>query len=63
MNLYTTGEGEAPPAPLTDYSPEGCYTDSVADRALKGSTIAGDDMTIEKCSTTCLGYTWFGLEL
>lgn len=62
LNVYTTGEGEAPTEPEATYARQACYTDSVVSRALTGKQLFTDDMTIEKCSATCKGFTFFGLE-
>ena len=64
LNVYTTGEGEAPIVPevFLTYARKGCYTDSVASRALTEKVIGVDDMSIEKCAANCAGFTWFGVE-
>ncbi|KAG8813333.1 hypothetical protein FRC19_002474, partial [Serendipita sp. 401] len=47
-----------------DWSSQGCYTDSVGDRALPTQVFVDGDMTIEKCTAKCLaqGFHYAGLE-
>ncbi|MCJ1427052.1 hypothetical protein MMC29_004955 [Sticta canariensis] len=40
----------------------GCYTEDTAGRALTGSTLANNDMTVEKCAAFCAAYTYMGIE-
>ncbi|KAG8775809.1 hypothetical protein FRC15_000307, partial [Serendipita sp. 397] len=47
-----------------DWSGQGCYTDSVGDRALPTQVFVDGDMTIEKCTAKCLaqGFPYAGVE-
>lgn len=41
----------------------GCYSDSVASRALTGYTLNGNSQeTVESCASLCSGYAYFGVE-
>ncbi|KAI9774328.1 MAG: hypothetical protein M1840_004222 [Geoglossum simile] len=44
------------------YAFQGCYTEATNGRALTGKAVAADTMTIESCATTCVGFSWFGVE-
>jgi len=41
---------------------QGCYSDSVTNRALKAGYLAGPDMTYEVCAAHCTGHGYFGVE-
>jgi hypothetical protein len=65
MRLSVYGPvGAAPSTPdaVGDFGYEGCYTDSIALRALSGFTLTTADMTPTSCATICAEYTYFGLE-
>ncbi|KAL8691510.1 MAG: hypothetical protein Q9218_003276 [Villophora microphyllina] len=46
----------------TSYASQGCYTEATNGRALVEKTYYDDAMTIDKCSTACAGFNYFGLE-
>jgi len=50
------------PETVGSYSWYGCMTDEIEDRALTGSYVGDDDMTLETCATICSGYQYFGCE-
>ena len=54
---FGSGDPEPP-----NFSYEGCFTDSVAERAFTGAAFADDEMTIEDCAKSCESYRFFGLE-
>jgi hypothetical protein len=58
----STAAGPSHPEEVGDYTFYGCYTDSVANRALNGAFWASGDMTLEACAAFCSGYTYFGTE-
>ncbi|PSN72640.1 WSC-domain-containing protein [Corynespora cassiicola Philippines] len=64
MNLYEFGLDDPQPAILTGWQPQGCYTDSVAGRALLVGGIVDGAMTNAKCYAACerQGYTIAGTE-
>ncbi len=76
MRLSVYGPvGAAPPAPTATGEPttsnpaavgnfnyDGCYTDSIAQRVLTGSTITSPDMTLAACAAICADYKFFGVE-
>ncbi len=41
---------------------QGCYTDSVAQRAFTGAASVDSAMTIEKCGASCSKFQYFGVE-
>ncbi|KAI1964730.1 hypothetical protein LOZ58_001418 [Ophidiomyces ophidiicola] len=52
--------GEEPPPPA--YTFEGCFTDSLAARALTGAASVDPQMTIARCAASCAAFQFFGLE-
>ena len=40
----------------------GCYTEATTGRALSGTTIANNAITVEKCAAFCAAYTYMGIE-
>lgn len=69
LNLYEFGAAPVPETPLeTAYSRDGCYSEAYlsplaqGQRTLTSKQYFDDAMTVEKCATTCAGYTYFGLE-
>lgn len=68
LNLYEFEAKSIDEPTETKYAREGCYTEAYTSpvgqglRTLTGKSYFDDSMTVEKCSTACAGYTWFGLE-
>lgn len=50
------------PAILGSYNYLGCYTEATNARALAGASYPNDDMTLDMCEASCVGWTYFGTE-
>ncbi|KAK4182611.1 putative fungistatic metabolite [Podospora australis] len=50
------------PEEVSDFEYAGCYTDKVDQRSLRGKKTVDSTMTLEKCATSCAGYSYFGVE-
>ena len=65
LNVYRNPNQTGPQAPKTvgAYTYFGCATDA-ADRTLKGSSMASNDMSLDKCEAFCgaRGFGFFGTE-
>ena len=59
--ISTTSSAVAISTPQS-FTAKGCYTEAKNGRALTGKAYYDDAMTIEKCSTACADFTYFGLE-
>lgn len=57
----STSSSVAQPTPSV-YSYQGCFTDSVADRALNAMAFVDSSLTISKCGSLCTDFEYFGLE-
>ena len=65
LSVFELDRGGADNKPqVGDYCYAGCYVDSVSERILVGSKSDGDNMTVEKCTSTCKasGFSYAGLE-
>ncbi|KAK4100770.1 WSC-domain-containing protein, partial [Parathielavia hyrcaniae] len=63
LNVYGPASLTPPTfEPVGDYIYQGCYTDGSTERALDGSTLFDDHMTLEMCAAACSSYAWFGVE-
>lgn len=65
LTVYeNTGSLSPPPLNYVDWESKGCYTDSVANRALPNQVYIDGDMTADKCMSKCfsLGYPLAGVE-
>lgn len=65
LSVYeNTGELSPPEPTYPGWSSQGCYTDSVANRALPNQVYVEGDMTVDKCTSQCfsLGYPLAGVE-
>ena len=63
----TSVTAPTPTGPVTvqsagNFNYTGCYTEATTGRALSGSTLANDAMTVEKCAGFCSAYTYMGIE-
>jgi hypothetical protein len=59
---YVPPAGVPSPEILGDFEYLGCFTDSVANRVLKGIATFDSAMTLEKCAELCSSYSFFGVE-
>ena len=50
------------PAQIPGYNHAGCYTEGSNSRALTGSSLVDDMMTVPKCAAACAGFSHFGVE-
>ncbi len=50
------------PTTVGEFTYQGCYADSIAQRVLSGSTTTTDDNTLTSCAAQCAGYNYFGVE-
>jgi hypothetical protein len=68
LTVYSAGTPKLASAPsvvqsVGNWTTIGCWTDSVADRALPGAIPPlGPANTIEACAAACAGYNLFGVE-
>ena len=65
INLYKRSATVPTVAPVVPaYTSQGCYTDNILNRALKGAVnfdFSGS-MTRDKCASICSGWEYFGVE-
>ncbi|CAG7849956.1 SubName: Full=Uncharacterized protein {ECO:0000313/EMBL:CCA67329.1} [Serendipita indica DSM 11827] len=65
LSVYeNTGSLSPPETTYPGWSSQGCYTDSVANRALPNQVYVEGDMSVDKCTSKCfsLGYHLAGVE-
>lgn len=61
LNVYSKSV-TTPTTCTASYGLMGCYSEGTSQRALMGSMIGNDSMTIDMCAAACAGYKYFGLE-
>jgi hypothetical protein len=57
-----TPTGPTVPPTISNYTYVDCYAEPPNGRALTGKLVATDDMTLDKCQASCVGYTYFAVE-
>ncbi|OTB05861.1 hypothetical protein M426DRAFT_56415 [Hypoxylon sp. CI-4A] len=69
IELYSTTASQpaptatlAPKPTVSSYVRVGCYTEVQGGRALTGASYADDAMTLEKCASDCVGFSYWATE-